>query len=50
MLQFVGGIFVADDDSMGMLLQAADGPHVVDRLNNQAGGLGSYNTGGLPAI
>ena len=32
MLQFVGGIFVADDDSMGMLLQAADGPHVVDWL------------------
>ena len=32
MLQFVGGIFVADDDGMGMLLQAADGPHVVDRL------------------
>ena len=31
-LQFVGGIFVADDDGMGMLLQAADGPHVVDRL------------------
>ena len=32
MLQFVGGIFVADDDGMGMLLQTTDGPHVVDRL------------------
>ena len=31
-LQFVGGIFITDDDGMGMLLQAADGPHVVDRL------------------
>ena len=31
-LQFVGGIFVADDDGMGMLLQATDGPHVVDGL------------------
>ena len=32
MLQFVGGIFVTNDNGMGMLLQAADGPHVVDRL------------------
>ena len=31
-LQFVGGIFVTNDNGMGMLLQAADGPHVVDRL------------------
>jgi len=31
-LQFVRSIFGADDDGMGMLLQAADGPHVVDRL------------------
>ena len=33
-LQFVGGIFVTDDDGMGVLLQAADGPHVVDRFFN----------------
>ena len=32
MLQFVGGIFVTNDNGMGMLLQAADGPHVVDGL------------------
>ena len=32
MLQFVGGIFITDDDSVRVLLQAADGPHVVDRL------------------
>ncbi len=32
MLQFVGGIFVTDNDGMRMLLQAADGPHVVNRL------------------
>ena len=34
MLQFVGGIFVADDDGMGMLLQTADRPHVVNWLFN----------------
>ena len=33
-LQLVGGIFVTDDDGMGMLLQATDGPHVVDWLFN----------------
>ena len=32
MLQLVGGFFVADDDGMGVLLQATDGPHVVDGL------------------
>ena len=32
MLQFVGGIFVTDNDGMGVLLQAADSPHVVDGL------------------
>ena len=32
MFQFVGGIFITNDDCMGMLLQAADGPHVVDWL------------------
>ena len=32
MLQLVGGIFITDDDGMGMLLQATDGPHVVDGL------------------
>ena len=32
MLQFVGGIFIADNDGMGVLLQAADSPHVVDGL------------------
>ena len=31
-LQFVGGIFVTDDDGMGMLLEATDSPHVVDGL------------------
>ena len=32
MFQFVYCIFVADDNGMGMLLQATDGPYVVDRL------------------
>ena len=32
MLQFVSGIFIANDDCMGMLLQAADSPHVVNRF------------------
>lgn len=41
MLQLVGGSFVADDDGMGVLLQAADGPHVVDGLfNTMAEGTG----------
>ena len=29
-LQFVGSLLVADDDAVGMHLQGADGPHVVD--------------------
>lgn len=33
-LQFIRGIFITDNDGMGMLLQAADSPHVVDWLFN----------------
>ena len=32
MFQFVSGIFIADNDGMGVLLQVADGPHMVDWL------------------
>ena len=34
MFQFVGCIFITNDDSMGMHLQATDSPHVVDSLFN----------------
>ena len=40
MPQFISSIFVTDDDGMGMLLETADGPHVVNRLFDSVTKLG----------